>query len=382
VPTLPPLPRPRWVRPPLLDLGIAAFFVVLTVAEIASSTDDRAGWQQALAVSALVGLAWRRVAPLTVAVVLVVSDLLTNPDNQFSTLLALVVVAYTVGFETRPPRSWVGLAALVVPFVGVSLAGDLEPSDLAAAGVFLLGPWFVGVATSRRAERAATAMARAELLEREQQQREAEAVADERARIARELHDVVSHSLTVVTIQLQAVRRRLDAAQAQEAADLSAAETVTREAMGEMRRLLGVLRAGPEDASLAPQPGLDELPRLVERTDGPTTRVSLRVDGEPTPLSPGMDLAVYRVAQEALTNATRHSGAARVDVGLTWSPESVSLVVRDDGRGSADTHGDGSGHGLVGMRERAALYGGDVHVTTAPGAGFTVRASFPLGVRS
>ncbi|WP_084104371.1 sensor histidine kinase [Demequina sp. NBRC 110056] len=362
-------------RPPTIDIAIAVLFAALTVAEALSAGDDRGPWRLGIALVGVAALAWRRRAPILVAAILVGSDLLSNPEGRFSTVLALVVASYTVGFESPSPRRYAGLALLVVPFVGAAVSREaFEFSDLAASVVFLAGPWMVGVATAVRAERSAEAIALADRLAREQDAREAEAVADERARIARELHDVVAHSLTVVTIQLQAVRRRLGDDHADEARDLSAAETVTREAMGEMRRLLGVLRGGG-DGDLAPAPGLDELPRLVERLSTPHTSVHLAIEGTPRPLTPGLDLAAFRVAQEAITNATRHAHASRIDVAVRWEAGRVVLEVRDDGRGmpSEDTLG---GHGLVGMRERIALYGGHLDIADASGGGVVVTAAF------
>ncbi|MFV0634832.1 sensor histidine kinase [Demequina sp.] len=375
----PSLPALGTLRPPAIDIAIAGLFVALTIAETTTRGDDRDPWMVAVALVGVIALAWRRRAPLAVASILVIADLITNPAGQFSTVLALVLISYTVGFESPPPRRYVGLAILGVPFVGAALARtSFEFSDLAAAVVFISGPWLVGVATAARAQRSAEAIALADWLEKEQERRQADAVADERARIARELHDVVAHSLTVVTIQLQAVRRRLGDAQEAEARDLAAAEAVTREAMGEMRRLLGVLRGGV-DGDRSPQPGLAELPRLVARVTTDSTPVTLTVSGEPGVLSPGMDLAVYRVAQEALTNATRHAQARRVGIEIAWRADAVVVTVSDDGKGMAESRdgSSGGGHGLVGMRERVGLYAGELVVESSRGIGTTVRASFP-----
>ncbi len=356
-------------------------FIALTVAEALSASDDREGWRLGVALIGVAALAWRRKAPLAAAAVLVLADLASNPEGRFSTILALVVASYSVGFEAPAPRRYWGLALMVVPFTTVAVTRSaFEFSDLAASVVFLAGPWLVGVGTAARAERSAEAIALADRLEREQAAREADAVAEERARIARELHDVVAHSLTVVTIQLQAVRRRLGEDHVAEARDLSAAESVTREAMGEMRRLLGVLRGGG-DAELEPQPGTAELARLVERASSAATPVVLAIEGEPRPLSPGMDLAVYRVAQEAITNAVRHADARRIAVTLRWTARELVVTVSDDGRGLPGEGADG-GHGLVGMRERAALYGGSVALRSERGRGLAVTASFPLDGRS
>ena len=268
----------------------------------------------------MVLLAWRRQAPILVAALVVVANVLTNPQGQFSILLSLVLVCFTVGYETRPPRSYVGLAIVLLPFVGVSIAEGLEPSDLAAGLVFFAGPWTVGSLTRDRATRAEEAVARADRLEAERELEAARVAQEERTRIARELHDIVSHSISVVTIQTQAVRRRLGPDHAREAEDLAAVEATAREALAEMRRLFGVLRADGESASLAPQPGLSELGRLVEQVGSGDMHTTLHVEGDPVELSPGLDLAAYRIAQEGLTNALRHSGARHATVTRAGAP--------------------------------------------------------------
>jgi signal transduction histidine kinase len=290
-----------------------------------------------------------------------------------------LLVCFTVGYETRPPRSYAGLAVVLVPFIGVSIAEGLEPSDLAAAMVFFFGPWTVGQVTRDRATRAEEAVARADRLEAERALEAARVAQEERTRIARELHDIVSHSISVVTIQTQAVRRRLGPEHAQEAADLAAVEATAREALAEMRRLFGVLRTDGESASLAPQPGLSELARLVEQAGSGDMKAELRVEGEPVELSPGLDLdlAAYRIAQEGLTNALRHPAARHATVVLRWSPTRLDVEVEDDGRGLPAEHANG-GHGLVGVRERVTLYGGTVRLEPTPGGGTRLAASLPL----
>ena len=220
------------------------------------------------------------------------------------------------------------------------------------------------------------AVARADQLEREREQESARAAAEERTRIARELHDIVSHSISVVTIQTQAVRRRLGPDHAAEAADLAAVEATAREAMAEMRRLFGVLRTEGEspDLALAPQPGLDELERLVRQVDSAAMTVHLSIEGDPVPLSPGVDLAAYRIAQEGLTNALRHAGASEARVLVRYSPQRLEVEVSDNGRGLPTNghHGtapDSGGHGLIGIRERVGLYGGTLDLTPGPSAG-------------
>jgi signal transduction histidine kinase len=251
-----------------------------------------------------------------------------------------------------------------------------EPSDVAAAIVFMAGPWAVGVVLRTQIAHAEEAVARVGRLERERELEAARAAAEERTRIARELHDIVAHSISVITIQAQAVRRRLGPDQAREAADLAAVESMAREAQAEMRRIFGVLRAEGESLTLAPQPGLSELGRLVGQVGSGDMNVVLRVEGEPVPLSPGVDLAAYRIAQEGLTNAARHAGATTAQVLVRYRPDRLDVEVEDDGRGMPDTCA--GGHGLVGIRERVALYGGDVELVPSSSGGVRLAASLPL----
>ena len=360
-----------------MDVLIAAAFAALTAAEAFFGPGDAPWWRAVIAGAAMALLAWRRRAPVLVAALVVAVNVATNPEQEFSTLLSLVLVCFTVGYETLPPRSYVGIVVVVAPFIGVSIAEGLEPSDLAAALVFFIGPWVVGNVTRDRATRAEEAVARAERLEAERELVAARIAQEERTRIARELHDIVSHSISVVTIQTQAVRRRLGPDHAREAEDLAAVEATAREALAEMRRLFGVLRSDGESASLAPQPGLSELGRLVDQIGSGDMSATLRVEGDPVELSPGLDLAAYRIAQEGLTNALRHSGARRATVTLRWSPARLDVEVEDDGRGLAASSTDG-GHGLVGIRERVALYGGTVRLEPSANGGTRLAASLPL----
>ena len=357
---------------------IAGLFVVLTVVEGMAGGPVRSPAMHVLvAGGAMATIAWRRQFPVAVAFLVVCADFFINPEGEFSTVLSLVLVAFTVGAETVAPRNYVGLAVVLLPFLAGMVVEGLEPSDLGAAVVFIIGPWAVGSAFRQRLERAEEAVSRAEQLERENELQASLAAAAERTRIARELHDIVSHSISVVTIQTQAVRRRLGPDHAQEAADLAAVEATAREALAEMRRLFGVLRADGEDASLAPQPGLAELERLVAQCRAGGVDVRLSVEGEQRPLPPGIDLAAYRIAQEGLTNALRHSGAAEVFLTVRHTAADIEIEVLDDGRGLAvSEHG---GHGLVGIRERAALYGGTVDLGPGPRGGCRLAARLPVG---
>ena len=363
--------------PPVTDLVIAGAFLALTVAEALLSPEVTSPLLHILvAGAAMLALAWRRSFPLGVALVVIAANTVVNPQGQFSTILSLVLVAYTVGSETEPPRSYVGLAIVFVPFMTAMAMEGLEPSDVAAAMVFLVGPWWVGTMVRQRARHTEEAVARAERLERERELQAAVAAAEERTRIARELHDIVSHSISVVAIQTQAVRRRLGPDHAREAADLAAVEATAREALAEMRRLFGVLRSEGESASLAPQPGLQELDRLVFQVQGAGLDVEVCVEGERYELPPGVDLAAYRIVQEALTNALRHSGAQHARVMLRYGRTRLDIEVEDDGRGlTSVTTG---GHGLVGVRERVALYGGNVDIGPGASGGARLAASLPV----
>ena len=373
-------------KPPLLDALIAVAFVAMTVAEAVFSPAVSKPVEHLLVAGlAMAALAWRRRAPLLVASLVVASNIAVNPGGQFTTLLSLVLVSFTVGSETRPPRNYLGLGLVLVPFLIVSVIETFEPSDLAAALVFFAGPWAVGVVTRGRIASAEEAVARAEQLERNRELEAARAAVDERTRIARELHDIVSHSISVVTIQTQAVRRRLGPEHAAEARDLAAVEATAREALAEMRRLFGVLRTeGDQPLALAPQPGLSELDRLVRQVGSGDMQVGLRIEGDQVPLSPGVDLAAYRIAQEGLTNAIRHARATRAYVLVRYSPDRLDVEVEDNGRGLSRSQlangasSNGGGHGLVGIRERVALYGGTVELVPSSRGGVRLAVSLPL----
>jgi signal transduction histidine kinase len=219
---------------------------------------------------------------------------------------------------------------------------------------------------------------RAARLEHEREAKAAQAVLEERARIARELHDVIAHSVSVMVIQASVERRTLPVDQVSTREVLGEVERAGREVLAELRRLLGVMRAPGRSGSLAPQPGLEALDALIQESHKAGQAVEVHVEGDARPLSAGIDLAAYRIVQEALTNARRHAPGARADVMLRWQPRELAIEIVDDGPGPA-ADSNGSGHGLVGMRERATLYGGRVDTGRAGNAGgFQVRAWLPL----
>jgi signal transduction histidine kinase len=252
-------------------------------------------------------------------------------------------------------------------------------SEFAFTGLIGALPWLAGAALRARIRAALAADTRARRAEDEREQHAAAAVAEERARIARELHDLVAHSVSVMVMQAGVLRRRLpDDDRSRDLAQTI--ERTGREALVEMRRMLGLLRnQGSEPVPLAPLPGLARLNELVESTQTAGVPVELSVDAAPGPLPPGLDLCAYRIVQESLTNVIKHAGRASARVSVRFPPGSVELEVVDDGPGGAITaHG---GHGLVGMRERAALFGGQVEAGPGRTGGFAVHALLPMEAR-
>jgi signal transduction histidine kinase len=261
-------------------------------------------------------------------------------------------------------------------------AGDAV-DDLIGAGILAAIGWFAGRAMRHRkllTEELAEKTAR---LQAEREERSQRAVAVERRRIARELHDVVAHNVSVMTIQAGAARRVVDQDpdQAEEALDV--VQQAGREALTEMRRMLGIMRPGDAAPELAPQPSLSGVAELVERTRDAGLPVELAIEGDPVPLPTGIDLAAYRIVQEALTNTIKHAGRASAHVVVRYHPDELELEISDDGRGpalsgSAEAELPASGHGIVGMKERVALYGGRLETGRRRGGGFSVTARLPL----
>jgi signal transduction histidine kinase len=235
--------------------------------------------------------------------------------------------------------------------------------------------WALGRALSERGRRTAKLEERAVRLE----QAHAEAVAGERATIARELHDVIAHSIGVMKVQTGAARLLLEENPARAKEALLAVEETGRQALGEMRRLLGILRGNEHESRLAPQPGISAIAALIDQVRTAGLPVEIVVEGDPRALPPGIDLAAYRVVQEALTNALKHSEAARAEVSIHYRDTTLELSVTNNGR--AKRNGNGRvGHGLIGMRERVALYGGEFSAGPRSEGGFTVRARLPLDI--
>jgi len=236
--------------------------------------------------------------------------------------------------------------------------------------------WTIAFGVGRKSVEADEAKERATRAEREREERARAAVTEERARIARELHDVVGHSVSVMTVQASGVRRLLRPDQQREREALLVVERTGREALAEMRRMVGVLRRPEEAPALAPQPTLDHLSRLVEQAREAGLPVDLRIEGEAIQLPAGVDLTAYRLVQEGLTNVVKHARATRAEVLVNYGDNHLEVTVRDDGSGVGN--GDGGGHGLVGMRERVSVYGGELDAGPQPGGGYRLRAKLPL----
>jgi signal transduction histidine kinase len=325
---------------------------------------------------------WRRFpfgAPAAVFVIGAVESFVDGQLGMFTvaTFIGVMAAVFLFGILEDRRQAVAGLA-IALGAAGVVTLNDPGQGWSDYAGVVLLFSiaWLAGLAIGRKLEQASAAQERAERLEREREAEARAAVAEERARIARELHDVVGHSVSVMTVQASAVRRRLTPDQEQEREALEIVEQTGREALAEMRRLVGVLRRPEEAPALAPQPSLEHLDRLVAQARESGLPVELRIEGEPTQLPPGVDLTAYRLVQEGLTNAIKHARASKADVVVRYGDGTVEVVVTDDGPGGGD--GGGGGHGLVGMRERVTVYGGELEAGPRPEGGYSLRARLPV----
>jgi len=252
----------------------------------------------------------------------------------------------------------------------------LGVGDFVVASIIFAIVWTIAFGVGRKSVEADEAKERANRAEREREERARVAVAEERARIARELHDVVGHSVSVMTVQASGVRRLLRPDQEREREALLVVERTGREALAEMRRMVGVLRRPEEAPALAPQPSLDHLSRLVEQAREAGLPVELRIEGEATQLPAGVDLTAYRLVQEGLTNVVKHAQATRAEVLVNYGDGYLEVTVNDNGQGVGN--GDGGGHGLVGMRERVSVYGGELDAGPQAGGGYRLRAKLPL----
>ncbi|MEM8707649.1 MAG: sensor histidine kinase [Actinomycetota bacterium] len=383
-----------WLRrhPVLADGAFAVGLLMLAI--VATANADVVGTEReidALAWVLLAGtcipLAVRRIYPVMAAWAMLSANapywVLDYPDE--ATGLTLLIGVYSVAAHVERPRSLKHGLGLISTIVLVGVAGVITPDDdlpwfAIPAFVIMYGTaWILGDNVRTR---------RAYMLELErtaahaEAQRQAEArhaVADERTRIARELHDVVAHSMSVMVVQAGAARRVLDANPRQAADALEAIETTGRESLDEMRRILGVLRSDEDELDLAPAPNLDDFGRLVDHCEQAGLPVTVTVQGDPVDLPASLELSAYRIVQESLTNTLKHAGPARANVALNYRESDLQVRVEDDGHGAAaSTDRSGAGQGLVGMRERVEAFGGTLAAGPRPGGGFAVTAVLPF----
>ncbi len=282
-----------------------------------------------------------------------VGELAPGFDNDSAALVITFFLAlYSVGRHTAGTERWVGAGLVLLSAILFAVGEPNAPDtgDIAFAAVFLGAPWLAGLTLRVRHDREHTWRARNEALRAEQEEREKRAVAAERSRIARELHDVVSHAIAVTVLQARGARKMLGTDEQSVRRALDAIDQTNTQALSDMRRLLALLRDTEDNPVAAPQPTLDELPGLVDQVRDSGLPVELRVEGSPDDVPPGVELSAYRIVQEALTNVIKHAGpGASAAVDLRFGEEALELSVTDDGRGSAGgINGHGGGHGLVG----------------------------------
>jgi signal transduction histidine kinase len=385
----------NWLRNPRVqgtgDAVLAAFLAATSVLPVLAVGDLSWGHPKALGVAlgllSTVPVAWRARRPLTAFAIVLFANgaciYAAVPNGAaFQPFVALTLTAYSVGSRAEGRRAlWVPpvlLLASVPVFVAARLHGQ-DSGNIIPSLVWLVAAWAVGrVVRSWRHKNAALEAANRELEEQRELQAQA-AVAVERGRIARELHDVVAHNVSMIVVQAGAAARVLHGEQPDVRNALAVIAASGRETVDEMRTLLGVLRSDDGPAALKPQPGLADLEQLVSGVREAGLPVTLRIEGAPRPLPPTLDLSAFRIVQEALTNTLRHAGAARAEVTVRYEDGLVTLEIADTGHGpdGGPITGRGTGHGLVGMRERAAMLGGELEAARADSGGFTVRARLP-----
>ncbi len=369
--------------------GDAALAFVLATSSVALVLGgDHTSWGRPVPVAVVLALltsvpvAWRSSQPLLAAALVLAGNgacayVAAPHQAAFQPFVALALVAYSVGSHYEGPL-WApgGLAVAAVPLFVVAVVHGQSAGNAIPNYVWLLAAWAVGrTVRSWRQKSLALEHANRELAEQRELRAQA-AVTIERGRIARELHDVVAHNVSMMVVQAGAAERVLDGAQPHVRNALEAIAHTGRQTVDEMRTLLGVLREANDPTELKPQPGLAELNRLVEGVRTAGLPVTLRVEGDPHELPQALDVSAFRIVQEALTNTLKHAGPARADVLVRYETAAVTLEIRDSGAGKDNGHG--TGHGLVGMRERVAMFGGELDAAAQSDGGFAVRARLPL----
>jgi signal transduction histidine kinase len=377
----------RLRRPLTQDIALALALCALSLVTVTTGRAESVGSPNngpsgvalfVLVLLATLPIALRRRYPVEVfAITLsaaVISDLIGGPFQFVGALVGL----YTVAAYLGRPRSIYAAAAAGIATVVTSIGDSGTPmAQVSAILAVFAGSWLLGDNIRTRRAYLRELEDRADRLEREREESIRRAAADEQARIARELHDIITHNVSVMTVQAAAAGDVFDTQPGRVREALDSIELTGREALTELRRLLGRVRPEDGGTELAPQPGLARLDALLEQVRAAGLQVDLTVEGEPRELPIGLDLSAYRIVQEALTNILKHAHASKATVHIRYEPDAIELEVVDDGRGSAPDETQ-RGQGIIGMRERAALVGGALRVGRAPGGGFAVDARIPL----
>ncbi|MFE4870137.1 MULTISPECIES: sensor histidine kinase [unclassified Streptomyces] len=384
--------------------GVDTFWAVIlfgfSCLQVAAAAHDprQAGWpiQLLVALGMSAAVALRRRVPekmLLLVIAVGVAQLVLNVQPQVQDF-AMLVIIYTVA---SAGERWASRVALVAGLCAAPLAHvrwlDTGPNSATEKAFFIVMmtvpfvlAWVLGDSMRTRKAYLAQLEERAARLEREREAQAKVAVAAERARIARELHDVVAHNVSVMVVQADGAAYVMDSSPDQAKTALETISMTGRQALAEMRRLLGVLRTGEhqEAGEYVPQPDVQQIEDLVETVRGAGLTVDFKIEGTPRPLPSGVELTAYRIVQEALTNTRKHGGPdAGASVRLVYFDDGLGLLVEDDGRGAAhemyeDGGADGQGHGLIGMRERIGMVGGTLDAGPRPGGGFRISALLPL----
>ena len=372
--------RLRSPSPRLIDVGVALLLgvPVMLGAVVTGHDHHRLAAGIGFGLLATVPLLVRRRRPFAVLGLLVAGTVLSPVEIAWQ--LPLMLALYTVGAH----RSWEATLTAVAAVLGVALAYSLAGGPNFPIGAVVGTAILSGVAAAiglyvggKRASEVAL-RDRADRLDRERELVAEAAVAAERVRIAQELHDVVAHNVSLIVVQAQALGATAGDERVRRATDDLA--DLGRQTMAEMHRTLKLLRApGVDPVALEPQPGLADLQALLDRSRSAGVNVELAVQGAVRPLPQGVDLSAFRIVQEALTNVVKHAGRARARVQLTYGPDALELTIVDSGRGMAGGPAANGGHGLIGMRERTALFGGTLTAGPRDGDGFEVHASLPYG---
>ena len=366
-----------------LDVAVALVLTAWMLAEVWAEHLHPAWASVPLMGIAGVALAWRRPFPIPVTLIAVATAIAEAAAGQtmhsaVAPVVGFALCSWAVGAYEERRRAVLGLVLLVCGIwiaMGVDLLRGTDQymgTDFPWIGGVLAAPGIFGIVFGARTRSLRAAEARAARLELERR----EAVVEERARIARELHDVIAHSVSVMTVQAGAAEEMLRVDPSRALEPVRAVQETGRQALVEMKRLVGILRERDDEVGLAPQPGLADVERLVGQMRDAGLAVELRVEGTPRAAPIGIDLSAYRVVQEALTNSLKHGAGGVVTVALRYRDDGLEVEVADDGRGTAD--GNGAGHGLVGMRERVGIFGGTFEAGPRAGGGFSVRALLPL----